>query len=153
MYWHLVENSGKGTDNVVFTPHITSLLWNQGESGHVRALMSSALASLLSLQQAPATAGWDDNFTFKALNILPFCHLMFCVLEEIFPAPLSLFDMDISTEQRSHRSNFSFDQLDKTEPQESKNECCSMLVYSFKKRTNDLAILNIIFYNMMRTFF
>ena len=29
MYRHLVENSGKGTDEVVLTPHITSLLWNQ----------------------------------------------------------------------------------------------------------------------------
>ena len=29
MYWRHVENSGKGTDDVVFTPHITSLLWNQ----------------------------------------------------------------------------------------------------------------------------
>ena len=26
------KNSGKGTNNVVFTPHITSLLWNQGMS-------------------------------------------------------------------------------------------------------------------------
>ena len=39
---------------------------------------------------------------------------IFCILEEIIPAPLSLFDMNISTEQ-----SFSLDQLDKTEPQES----------------------------------
>ena len=38
---------------------------------------------------------------------------MFCVLEEMIPAQLSLFEMDIPTEQRSHQLNFSFDQLEK----------------------------------------
>ena len=80
-------------------------------------------------------------------------YVLYSCLEEIIPAPLSLFDMDISTELRSHQLNFSFDQLNKTEPQESKNESCSMLVYSLIKRTNGLAILNIIFYNILMTFF
>ena len=35
MYWRLIENCGKGNNNVVFTPHITSLLWNQCSVCHI----------------------------------------------------------------------------------------------------------------------
>ena len=45
--------------------------------------------------------------------------------------------MDISTELRSHQSNFSFNQLDKTKPQEPKNESCSMLVIPLQKERFD----------------
>ena len=59
---------------------------------------------------------------------------MFCVLEEIIPAPLSLFDMDISTEQKSASTNVT--KLSRK-----------------SHKMNDLAILNITVNNMMMTFF
>ena len=59
MYQRLAENSGKGMDNVVLTPHVISLLWNQ-----CLGTVSISLSPLRRALIGSKTGAWKIKFSF-----------------------------------------------------------------------------------------